>query len=244
VFSKKEVRIAFNYAIDRKKICDYTMKGTGVPATHGFVPPGMSGYESKAIKGYEYNPEKAREYLAKAGYAEGKGFPETTLQINSGGGTNEQVAEAIQKMLQETLNIKVNITKVPFAQHLENYETGKVSFWRAGWVADYPDPENFLNLFWSAHIPPKLTDKSYLNAFRYKSEKFDKAFTEALQTIDEDRRNLLYLTADQALIDDAAVMPIFYYKDYRMLQPYVKNMPQNAMEYRNLRDVYFINTEK
>lgn len=244
VFSSREVRQAFGYAIDRNKICDYTMKGTGVPAIYGFVPPGMSGYNYKAVKGFDYNPELARQLLAKAGYAEGKGFPETTLQINSGGGTNEQVAEAIQKMLQENLNIKINITKVPFAQHLENYETGKVSFWRAGWVADYPDPENFLNLFWSAHIPPKLTDKSYLNAFRYKSEKFDKAFTEALQTIDEDRRNLLYLAADQTLIDDAAVMPIFYYKDYRLLQPYVKNMPQNAMEYRNLRDVYFVKPEK
>jgi peptide/nickel transport system substrate-binding protein len=243
-FANKDVRLAFNYAIDRKKICEFTMKGTAVPAIYGFVPPGMKGYETKAVKGFDYNPEKAREHLAKAGFADGKNFPELTLQINSGGGTNEQVAEAIQKMLQETLNIKVNITKLPFAQHLENYETGKANFWRAGWVADYPDPENFLNLFWSTHIPPKLSDKAYLNAGRYKSEKFDKYFTEALQTVDEDRRNLLYLAADQTLIDDAAVMPIFYYKDYRLLQPFVKNMPQNAMEYRNMRDVFFVPKEK
>lgn len=240
-FSNINVRKAFNYAVDRKKICDFTLKGTGVPAVYGIVPPGMKGYNAKAIKGYDYNPEKAREYLAKAGFKDGKGFPEMTLQINSGGGTNEQVAEAIQKMLQENLNIKLNITQLPWAQHLENYETGKALFWRAGWVADYPDPENFLNLFWSVHIPPKLSDKAYLNAIRYKSEKFDKLFTQALQTVDEQQRNLLYQQADQTAMDDAALMPIFYYKDHRLLQKNVRNFPQNAMEYRNLRDVYFQN---
>jgi oligopeptide transport system substrate-binding protein len=240
VFGNKDVRIAFNYAVDRKKICDFTMKGSGIPALHGMVPPGMKGFETKAVKGYDYHPEKAREHLAKAGYPDGKGFPEITLQINSGGGTNEQIAEAVQKMLQENLNIRVNITKLPFAQHLENYETGKASFWRAGWVADYPDPENFLNLFWSAHIPPKPNDKAYLNSFRYKSDKFDQLFTQALQTVDEHQRNLLYIAADQQLMDDAAIMPLYYYKDHRLLQPYVRNFPQNAMEYRNFRDVYFV----
>jgi len=239
LFANKDVRIAFNYAVDRKKICDFTMKGCGVPAVHGIVPPGMKGFETKAVKGYDFNPEKAREHLDKAGYPEGKGFPELTLQINSGGGTNEQIAEAVQKMLQETLNINVNISKVPWAQHLENYETGKTNFWRAGWVADYPDPENFLNLFWSAHIPPKMTDKAYLNSIRYKSDKFDQLFTQALQTVDEHQRNLLYIAADQQMMDDAAVMPIYYYKDHRLLQPTVRNFPQNAMEYRNMRDVFF-----
>lgn len=242
LFANKDVRIAFNYAIDRKRICDFTMKGTGIPAIHGMVPPGMKGFETKAIKGYDFHPEKAREHLAKAGYPNGKGFPEITLQINSGGGTNEQIAEAIQKMLQETLNIRINILKLPFAQHLENYETGKAQFWRAGWVADYPDPENFLNLFWSKHVPDKLSDKAYLNSVRYTSETFDQLFTRALQTADEHQRNLLYMAADQQLIDDAAVMPIFYYKDHRLLQPYVRNFPQNAMEYRNLREVYFEKT--
>ncbi len=240
LFANKDVRIAFNYAIDRRKICDFTMKGTGVPAVHGIVPPGMPSYETKAVKGYDFNPEKAREHLAKAGYSEGKGFPEITLQINSGGGTNEQVAEAVQKMLQENLNIKVNMTQLPFPQHLENLETGKAMFWRAGWVADYPDPENFLNLLWSAHIPAKMSDKSYLNSVRYSSKKFDEYFTKALQTTDDDQRNLLYLAADQTAMDDAAIMPIFYYKDHRLLQKNVKNFAQNPMEHRLLREVYFV----
>ena len=239
LFSNKDLRIAFNYAIDRQKIVDYTVKGCAMPAFHGIVPPAVKGFNSGAVKGYSLNPEKAREHLAKAGYPEGKGFPQLTLQINSGGGTNEQVAEAVQKMLQETLNIRVNIIKLPFAQHLENLETGKVQFWRLGWIADYPDPENFLTLFFSGHIPPKLSDKSYLNSTRYRSPAFDSLFTQAINTVDETKRFELYAKADSQMISDAAIMPIYYYKDHRLLQPRVQNFPQNAMEYRVYREVWF-----
>ena len=240
LFSNKDVRKAFNYAIDREKITTYTLKGSGIPAHYGIVPPALTSYDSKAVQGYRFNPEKAREHFAAAGYSNGEGFPELTLQINAGGGTNEQIAEAVQKMLQETLNIEVNITKLPFAQHLENLETGKANFWRAGWIADYPDAENFLNLFYSKHIPKTLAEKSYLNSTRFSSRKFDELFSKALQTIDDDERNLLYLKADQAMIDEAAIIPIYYYKDHRLLQSKVRNYPQNAMEYRTFREVYFV----
>ncbi len=240
LFANKDVRIAFNYAIDRQKIVDFTVKGCALPAFHGIVPPAIKGFNADAVKGYQYNPEKAREHIAKAGYPDGKGFPALTLQINSGGGTNEQVAEAVQKMLMETLNINVNIIKLPFAQHLENLETGKVQFWRLGWIADYPDPENFLTLFFSPHIPPKLSDKSYLNSVRYRNPVYDSLFTLAISTVDEAKRFELYAQADQVMISDAAIMPIYYYKDHRLLQPRVQNFPQNAMEYRLYREVYFV----
>ncbi len=240
LFNNKDLRIAFTYAIDKESIVNYTLKGSGIAATNGIVPPGVPGYDYKAIRGYGYDPAKAREYMAKAGYPEGKGFPKLTLQINSGGGHNEQVAEAILKMLKENLGIEVEMNIVPFAQHLELVETGKSQFWRYGWVADYPDAENFLNLFYSKHIPATMAERSYLNSYRYKSAAFDSVFEQAAITVDPDQRELLYLKADQIMIDDAAVIPIYYYKDHRLLQAKVKNFPQNSMEYRNLRDVYFV----
>lgn len=243
LFNNKDLRTAFNYAIDKESIVQYTLKGSGLAANHGVVPPGVPNYDYKVIKGYEYDPAKAREHLVKAGYPEGKGLPKLTLQINSGGGHNEQVAEAIQKMLKENLGIEVEINIIPFAQHLELVETGKTQFWRAGWVADYPDAENFLNLFYSKHIPATMEERSYLNSVRYTSAEFDKVFEEALVTVDADQRELLYLKADQIMMDDAAIIPIYYYKDYRLLQPKVRNFPQNSMEYRNLRDVYFVPAE-
>ena len=126
LFSNINLRKALNYAVDRKKIVDYTLKGTGAPAYSGIV--GMDGYDTKVVKGFNYNPAKAKEYLTKAGYPNGEGLEELTLQINSGGGRNEQVAEAVQKMLMDNLGITINITKLPFAQHLENLETGKLAF--------------------------------------------------------------------------------------------------------------------
>lgn len=234
----KELRQAFNYAIDRQKIVDYTVKGAGIPGNHGIIPPAFAGFDANQVKGYKFNPNKAQKLLAEAGYPNGKGLGEVTLQINSGGTRNEQVAEAIQKMLKENLNVDVKIVKMDWAQHLEALETSKTEFWRAGWVADYPDPENFINLFNSKHIPPKLTDKSYINSFRYRNSEFDRLYDAALQELDATKRNKLYEQADQAMINDAPIIPIYYYKDRRLLQPRVRNFPQNAIEYRNFRDVY------
>ena len=240
LFNDINLRKAFNYAVDRQKLCDFTLKGAGAPAIYGTVPPGMKGYDATKIKGYNFDPEKAREYMSKAGYANGQGFPGVTLQLNSGGGRNAQVAEAIQNMLNETLNINVELHTIPWAQHTENVEQAKADFWRLGWVADYPDPENFLNLFWGKWVPESLDTKTYINSFRYKTEEFDKAFVDGKQSVDEKLKNEFYQIADQKVIDDAVVLPIYYDKDYRLLQPDVRNFPMNAMEQRTFADVYFV----
>lgn len=240
VFNKKEVRLAFNYAIDREKIVNYTLQGEGIPGIYGIVPPSFKEYDIKSLKGYSFDVDKARKYMTIAGYPDGKGFPKLTLQINSGGGDrNIQIAEVIQKMLKENLNIDVEINVMPFAEHLESLETGKAQFWRAAWVADYPDPETFLSLLYGKNVPAKLTDKSYLNSVRYVSPKFDSLFSAALKEVDDKKRFKLYLQADQVAIDEAAIMPIFYDENYRLIQPNVKNFPANAMEYRDLSHVFF-----
>ena len=239
IFDKKEVRLAFNYAIDREKIVNYTLQGEGVPGNYGIVPPSFKDYDSKALKGYTLDIDKARKYMATAGYPDGKGFPKLTLQINSGGGDrNIQTAEVIQKMLKENLNIDVEINVMPFAGHLESVETGKAQFWRSGWTADYPDPETFLTLLYSKHIPEKLSDKSFLNTVRYKSVRFDSLFSAAMQEVDDKKRFDLYRQADQQAIDDGAIMPIFYDEHYRLVQMNVKNFPSNAMEYRDMTRVF------
>ncbi|MEZ5022224.1 MAG: ABC transporter substrate-binding protein [Chitinophagales bacterium] len=160
VFKSKEVRQAFCYAIDREKICDFTLKGTGFPANYGIIPPGTGSYDATKVKGYTFNPEKAQELMAQAGYKNGEGFPSLTLQINSGGKRNESVAEAVEKMLEENLNIDIEIARMPFAQHTEAVESAKFQFWRLGWVADYPDPENFLTLFDLQWYQPDLSVKA------------------------------------------------------------------------------------
>ncbi|MFL5764981.1 MAG: ABC transporter substrate-binding protein [Bacteroidia bacterium] len=245
IFDKKEVRLAFNYAIDREKIVNYTLQGEGVPGTYGIVPPCFKEYDVKALKGYTLDVNKARKLLAQAGYPDGKGFPKVTLHINSGGGDrNIQTAEVIQKMLKENLNVDIEINVVPFAEHIENVSDGKALFWRTGWSADYPDPETFLTTLYGAHVPDKPTDKSYLNTVRYKSARFDSLFTAAMQEVDDKKRFDLYRQADQQAIDDGAIMPIFYDENYRLVQINVRNFPANAMEYRDMTRVYFVPKEE
>ncbi len=239
LFSNKLVRQAFNYAIDRNSIVIYTLQGEGVPGNYGIVPPAYKNYDVSKLKGYEFNPEKARKLLAEAGYANGKGFPSLTLQINSGGGDrNIQTAEVVQKMLKENLNIDVKFNVMPLAQHIEALESGKSEFWRLGWIADYPDPENFLNILYGANVPADPKANSFVNPVRYKSEKFDSLFLAGLKETDEAKRNALFLQAEQVAIDDAAIMPIFYDENTRLLQVFVKNFDVNAMEYRDLSEVY------
>ena len=183
--------------------------------------------------------------MTKAGYPNGAGFPKLTLQINSGGGDrNVQTAEAIQKMLKENLNIDVDINVMPFAEHLQSYETGKATFWRTGWIADYPDPETFLICLYGKLVPEKLSDQSYVNSVRYKSAKFDSVFELALKESDTQKRYSLYMQCDQIAMDDAAIMPIFYDENYRLIQLWVKNFDANAMEFRDLSKVYFIPKEE
>lgn len=241
IFSKKEIRQAFNYAIDRKKLVDYTLQGEGTAGVYGIVPVGLKGYDNTMVKGYTFDPDKAKALLASAGFKDGKGFPKITLQINSGGGRNEMVAESVQKMLMENLGIDVEIKQLVWAQHTENYEKGKAEFFRYAWVADYPDPENFLNLFYGRYVPAKVEDKAYLNSTRYKNPKFDALFEQALSTPDMAERYKLYQQCDQMITDDAPVVILYNSVNRRLLQPYVKNFPANGMEYRTFREVWFDN---
>jgi oligopeptide transport system substrate-binding protein len=243
VFNNKKVRLAFNYAVDRDKIINNILKGEGIAGKYGIVPPvenfKVKGYNFERLKGFSYEPDLARKYLAEAGYPNGKGFPEVTLQINSGGADrNILTAQFVISQLKEVLNIDVKIDQMPFAQHLDKLETGKTDLWRTGWIADYPDPETFLTLLYSTHIPEKLEDRSSVNSVRYKNPKFDSLFALAMREVDDKKRFEYYMLADQIMLDDAAIMPIFYEENYRLVQNWIKQFDANAMEYRDLTYVF------
>ncbi len=242
-FDDVNLRKAFNYAVDRKKVIDFVLKGLGQQAFGGAVPPifkEYTGYDASKVKGYEYSPEKALEYLEKAGYPQGKGLESVTLQINSGGGRNELIAEAIAKQLEQTLGIEIKLTQLPFPEHLDACETGKAVFWRAGWVADYTSPENFLRLYYGKSVPKDMETNSYLNTVRYTNAAYDKKFDQAMATVNTEARQAIYTDLEQMIVDDAVVMPLYFNEEVRLLQGNVRNLPQNAMEYRYFRDTYFV----
>lgn len=239
VFQDKKIRQAFVMAVDRSKIVTFTLQGNGKKAKYGVIPPAFAGYNHKEVKSLPYNPEKARELLAEAGFPNGKDFPELKLQLNSaGGGRNKMIAEVVKNQLKENLGIDVDLEIIPWAQHLDKVESGNAMFWREAWLADYPDPETFLNLFYGKHVPENLSEPAYFNSFRYKNAEFDMVFEKALRELDEVKRMEYYLEADKIVTEDAAVLPLYYDENYRLKKPWVKNFASNAMEYRDLSIVY------
>jgi peptide/nickel transport system substrate-binding protein len=234
IFNDVRIRQAFNYAVDREKIVKYILNGSGTVGIHGIVPPGMPNYDAKSIKGYSFDLQKARDLMSQAGYPGGKGFPEVILQINEGGGRNTQIAEAVQNQLKE-IGVTVKLQLLQFAQHLDNIDAGRTDFYRLGWIADYPDPENFLNLFYGKNVPDDPKEKSPINSFRYKNSRFDELFEKALATTDIAERNKIYQEAEQLAVNEAPLLFIYYDIDYRLLQSYVRGYALDPMHRVNFR---------
>lgn len=241
VFSDVRVRKAFNYAIDRDSLIDFVLQGEGSAAHNGFVPE-MKGYPIESVNGYDYNPEMAQQLMKEAGFPGGKGFPEITLNLNASGGINEKIANTLTFMLNRSLGVNIKLNVIPMSELHPMVERGEVDFWRFGWIADYPDPSNFLYLFYGKNI---IEDKeTSINYFRYSNPEFDKVYEAALVEIDAEKRMELYAQADQILMDDAVIMPLYFNIDIRLINPDVKDFDINEMEYRDLAVVYYKKTNR
>ncbi len=247
IFNNKNLRKAFSFAVDRDKILNSVLNGEGfAPGFHGITPPTFTdkGYNIENIKGYNFNPDSAKYYLAKAGYPNGKGFPEVVLQLNSDGERNSNIAIEVQKELKDVLNIKLKLEVVPFAQLVENIISGKANFFRTGYQADYPSPENFLSLFYGKYVPASLEEKSFPNFVRYKNNEFDKHYEAALVAKTPEEVNLHLAAAENILMDDAPIIVLWYDESYRLLQANVKNFPSNPMQFRDYSEVYLEKSKK
>lgn len=243
IFNNRDLRKAFSFAIDRKKILEFVLNGEGyAPATHGITPIDIfknPQYDVNNIYGYDLNLDSAKYYLKKAGYPDGKGLPKLTLELNSDGERNVAVAEEVQKQLKEHLNINIELNIVPFAQLVENMINGKTDFFRGGWIADYPNPENFLWFFYGKTVPASLKEQSYPNMMRYKNDRFDRLYEAGLKATTQEEAYKNFLQAETLVMQDAPVIVLWYDEGYRLVQSSVKNFPNNAMQYRDFTSVYF-----
>ncbi len=238
-FKDIRIRRAFSLAIDRQLLADSILHGLAVPATRGMVPPGFKDYPYDLVPELRHDPDEARRSLASAGYPGGKGLPTVFLQVNNDGFGYVEVASMIQSMLERELGVRVVSSVLPMEQHFDKIERGAASFWRAGWIVDHPDPENILELFHGRSVPADTSAPSYLNNTRYKDQEFDTFFDLAHGTSDHKKRLELLAKAEKILMDDMIVMPVYHENSVRLLQPYVKDMPINAMELRDMRLVWF-----
>ncbi|MCB0793578.1 MAG: ABC transporter substrate-binding protein [Flavobacteriales bacterium] len=238
-FDDPLVRAAFSLAMDRRTIVDSVLQGLAVPAEHGLVAPGIAGYPYQQVTGHHFAPDSARKLLAQAGYPGGKGLPSVILNVNTGGFGYIKVAEAVQDMLQRELGVPVTISALPSDSHFEQIESGRALFWREGWLADVPDPENFLALLYGKNAEPDTALPTFLNTTRFIDPTFDSLFASAQRSVDPTERLSLFAQAEDVAMSAFALTPIYHERSVRLLRPEVRDMPINSMEYRDLGAVWF-----
>ncbi len=238
LFKNTKLRQAFSWAIDRVKLVKYVLKNQ-VALPTGIVAQGIAGYDNHDVMLTDYDVSKAKQLLAEAGYPNGAGLPELTLNTFVGAkyAYNKEVAEAVQAMLAD-IGVKVKIVQSEYSTHLQQAYLGKLKFFIGSWGADYPEPETFLNLVYGGVVPKGNDEESYINLSRYQNPAFDNIFREALKISDEKKRYALYKQAEKIALDDAAILVSYHRLSYRFEQPFVRNYPINAMDRRDYREVW------
>lgn len=217
---KKEVRQALAFAIDRDSLANNTMKGLYLPAK-GMVPT-MDGH-TPSIE-LKFDADKARELLAKAGYPEGKGFPETTLLFNTDE-NHKQIAERIQDMWKRELGVTIKLENKEWKTYLGDIDKLAYQVARAGWIGDYSDPTTFLGIF---------TTGNGNNDTGWGTPEYDALINGAYAEVDAGKRAEMLRKAEELLIEEAPVIPIMFYQQATLINPrLVGHKPHN-------RDIHLV----
>jgi oligopeptide transport system substrate-binding protein len=233
-FDNALVRKAFTLAIDRNFIVNQITR-TGQKPASGFVPSGMSdavagsdfretggNYYSVADADYQNNVAEAKRLLAQAGYPDGRGFPVVEYLYNTNDG-HRAVGEALQNMWHTTLGVNVTLNNQDWAVFLDTRKTGGYSIARDGWIGDYNDPINFLDMYLAG---------GGNNNSQYVSKEYDDLIAQAKGTaVQADRMKYLHQAEDILVGQDMAVGPLYFYTRYYMLSARVKGMYYTPLGY-------------
>lgn len=243
-FKDVRVRQAFNYAINRNEITQNVLRGQAYEnGIYGIVPPISSsfrGYDFTGVKAvsYDYDPEKARQLLAEAGFPGGANFGSVDLVINLGD-FNSAVAEEIAEQLSQNLGINVNIDASSFEQKNNDASNAKGHLFRSAWFADYVSPETFLLNFYGKIVPKSVKDPSVINQSRYINPKFDELFDKAKQSHNLKESMRLFSEAEKELMKDPPLIALWYNGDIQLLYSKVRNFHDNPLNYFVFKEVYF-----
>lgn len=220
------LRRAINYGFDREKMMLYMRNGIGLAAKHGIVPTGLPS--SKKVKGFEYNPTKAQQLVNQYQQLTGNLYPKVTVSTNS---QYVDLCEYIQREVKK-IGIDMQVEVVPSSTLKQAKATGKLAVFRGSWIADYPDAENYLSLFYSKNFAPEGP-----NYFHYKNELFDRWYEKSFTITDDKKRNELYQKMDSLLISSAPIVPLYYDEVLRFTQKNVVGLGINSINLLNLKRV-------
>jgi oligopeptide transport system substrate-binding protein len=217
----KKLRQAINYGFDRKKMMLYLRNSIGTAANSGMVPMGLPSFDSEIVKGYTYNPVLAKQLVKESGYNSNEIIKLSTIPIYA------DLASYIAKEV-EQIGVKIQVDIMQKALLLEKTSKSQALLFRGSWIADYPDAENYLTLFYSKNpAPPNYT--------RYKNVAFDALYEQAMLETDVAKRNKLYQQMDKIIVEDAPVIPLWYDMVIHLVQPNVQQFKPNALNLLELR---------
>ncbi|WP_299123731.1 ABC transporter substrate-binding protein [uncultured Winogradskyella sp.] len=221
-----KLRKAINLGFDRNKMITYLRNGIGVPANGGFIPKGLPGFDNSI--GYTYQPELAKQLVSEFKSETGIENPEITLTTTS---NYLSFCEFIQRELQKT-GLNVNVDVIPASSLKDGKANGQLDFFRASWVADYPDAENYLSLYYSKNFAPKGPNYTH-----YNNNEFDSIYEAAFLETDSDKRTQLYTKMDSIIMASAPIVPMFYDEVVRFTRKSVKGLGINATNLLELKAV-------
>ncbi|MBI4870371.1 MAG: ABC transporter substrate-binding protein, partial [Candidatus Riflebacteria bacterium] len=222
-FDDKRVRQAFNHAIRRDVILNVIRRGRGILA-RGILPPGLPAYDP-TLPGYDYNPARARELLKEAGYDDPAKLGPIEYWYNATGPNdpNSKLAEVIQQNLRE-LGVEVKLQSTEWGTYLKKMERGELAFLKTGWVADYPDPDNFLYVLFHTSMRGAAGNHSY-----YTNPEVDALLERGRTSMDPKVRLEVYRKTERLIVADAPWLPLYHPKQVYMHQRYVKDAKLSAM---------------
>ena len=224
------VRKAINHAINREKMMLFLRNNIGEAANLGFVPPSLGGLSHSIFRppASLYQPELSKQLLAEAGYPKGKGLP--VLAINTTKNYLD-IATFMQKQLKE-VGIECSIDVSPGPSLRSQISKGNAPFFRSSWIADYPDAENYLSLFYSKNKAPNGP-----NYTRFDNTTYDSLYEAAMLETDLEKRAYMNYKMDSIVVANVPVLTLYYAQSLRLVQPWVKGLKNNAMNRLKLKDV-------
>jgi peptide/nickel transport system substrate-binding protein/oligopeptide transport system substrate-binding protein len=227
-FDNPKVRQALNYAVNQEVIAKVIRNGMVTPA-NSILPPDMPAY-NEDLEGYPYDMEKAKELLAEAGYP--NGLPGTYEIAFNQSETHQMIAEAVQRNFTQ-LGVDVELSKMEWGTFISKVDNGNTNLFRLGWIADYPDPDNFLRvLFHSDNAGPGG------NGAFYKNPEVDRKLEKAVKMNPGEERRELYQEIEKQIMADAPWIPVYYYSTPNLVKPFVHNYTFTAQTPLPLTDVW------
>jgi oligopeptide transport system substrate-binding protein len=219
------VRKALSMALDRAEITSKLMP-SGDPPSYSLVPPGIPGYQQQLTD--RGNPDEARRLLTEAGYPEGRGFPRLEIVTNTQE-SHQQIAELVRKQWQRELGITTRTRNEEWGAYHSSLRQGKYDLARRGWIADYADPNTFLDLF--------LTN-SEQNSTGWSNAEFDRLIAGAAKEPDAEKRYRMLEAAETILLKELPMIPIYSYVSKNMVKPYVRGFYNNMSDEHFIRDMW------